>query len=88
MPQHMGDLILPWPFGHTEIATDVPSSLTRTSSTRAASCAQTSAPSVARSASARLQLVGHLGLVHRQEARAVGRPRQGAGTREGEGKKE
>ena len=37
VPQHMGDLILPWPFGHTEIATDVPSSLTRTSSTRAAS---------------------------------------------------
>ena len=23
MPQHMGDLILPWPFGHTEIAMDV-----------------------------------------------------------------
>jgi len=31
---------------------------------------------VARSASARLQLVGHLGWVHRQEARAVGRPRE------------
>ena len=37
VPQHMGDLILPWPLGHTEIATDVPSSLTRTSSTRVAS---------------------------------------------------
>ena len=37
MPQHIGDLILPWPLGHTEIATDVPSSLTRTSSTRATS---------------------------------------------------
>ena len=31
---------------------------------------------VARSASARLQLVRHLGWVHRQEARAVGRPRE------------
>ena len=37
VPQHIGDLILPWPLGHTEIATLVPSSLTRTSSTRAAS---------------------------------------------------
>ena len=31
---------------------------------------------VARSASARVQLVRHLGWVHRQEARAVGRPRE------------
>ena len=31
---------------------------------------------VARSASARLRLIGHLGWVHRQEARAVGRPRE------------
>ena len=31
---------------------------------------------VARSASAPLRLVGHLGWVHRQEARAVGRPRE------------
>ena len=31
---------------------------------------------VARGASARLRLVGHLGWVHRQEARAVGRPRE------------
>ena len=31
---------------------------------------------VARSASARLQLVGHLGWVHQPEARAVGRPRE------------
>lgn len=37
VPQHMGDLIFPCPFGHTEISTRVPSSLTRTSSTRAAS---------------------------------------------------
>ena len=36
---------------------------------------------VARSASARLQLVGHLGWVHRQEARAVGRPRERMGGR-------
>ena len=31
---------------------------------------------VARSASAPVRLVGHLGWVHRQEARAVGRPRE------------
>ena len=31
---------------------------------------------VARSASTRVRLVGHLGWVHRQEARAVGRPRE------------
>ena len=31
---------------------------------------------VARGASAPLRLVGHLGWVHRQEARAVGRPRE------------
>ena len=31
---------------------------------------------VARDASARVQLVRHLGWVHRQEARAVGRPRE------------
>ena len=31
---------------------------------------------VARSASAPLRLVGHLGWVHQQEARAVGRPRE------------
>ena len=31
---------------------------------------------VARGASARVQLVGHLGWVHQQEARAVGRPRE------------
>jgi len=36
---------------------------------------------VARSASARLQLVGHLGWVHRQEARAVGQPRERMGGR-------
>ena len=34
---------------------------------------------VARSASARLKLVGHLGWVHRQEARAVGQPRERMG---------
>ena len=31
---------------------------------------------VARSASTRVRLIGHLGWVHRQEARAVGRPRE------------
>ena len=31
---------------------------------------------VARGASAPVRLVGHLGWVHRQEARAVGRPRE------------
>ncbi len=36
-PQHIGDLILPCPLGQTEIATWVPSSLVKTSSTRAAS---------------------------------------------------
>ena len=36
---------------------------------------------VARSASARLRLVGHLGWVHRQEARAVGQPRERMGGR-------
>ena len=36
---------------------------------------------VARSASARLRLVGHLGWVHRQEARAVGEPRERMGGR-------
>ena len=36
---------------------------------------------VARSASARVQLVRHLGWVHRQEARAVGRPRERMGGR-------
>ena len=34
---------------------------------------------VARTASARLRLVGHLGWVHRQEARAVGQPRERMG---------
>ena len=36
---------------------------------------------VARSASAPLRLVGHLGWVHRQEARAVGQPRERMGGR-------
>ena len=36
---------------------------------------------VARSALARLRLVGHLGWVHRQEARAVGEPRERMGGR-------
>jgi hypothetical protein len=36
-PQHSGDLILPWPLGHIEISTLVPSSLVRLSSTSAAS---------------------------------------------------
>ena len=36
---------------------------------------------VARGASAPLQLVRHLGWVHRQEARAVGRPRERMGGR-------
>ena len=36
---------------------------------------------VARGASARLRLVGHLGWVHRQEARAVGQPRERMGGR-------
>ena len=36
---------------------------------------------VARDASARVQLVRHLGWVHRQEARAVGRPRERMGGR-------
>ena len=36
-PQHIGDLILPWPLGQTEMRTCAPSSLTSTSSTRAAS---------------------------------------------------
>ena len=34
---------------------------------------------VARSASARIRLAGHLGWVHRQEARAVGQPRERMG---------
>ena len=36
---------------------------------------------VARGASAPLRLVGHLGWVHRQEARAVGQPRERMGGR-------
>ncbi len=35
-PQHMGDLILPWPFGHCEISTVLPSSLVTTASTSGA----------------------------------------------------
>ena len=30
-PQHMGDLILPWPLGHWEICTELPSALVRES---------------------------------------------------------
>jgi hypothetical protein len=33
----MGDLILPWPFGHFEICTSVPSSIFNVSSTSGAS---------------------------------------------------
>ncbi|MDF1556275.1 MAG: hypothetical protein P1P84_24620 [Deferrisomatales bacterium] len=36
-PQHMGDLIFPWPFGHLEIRTAVPSGNFTLSSTRGAS---------------------------------------------------
>jgi hypothetical protein len=36
-PQHMGDLILPWPLGHFEICTFVPSSNVKLSSTSGAS---------------------------------------------------
>lgn len=35
-PQHSGDLIFPWPLGHSEISTMVPSSLVREASTRSA----------------------------------------------------
>ncbi len=37
LPQHIGDLIFPCPFGHCEISTDEPSSLVRDASTRGAS---------------------------------------------------
>ena len=36
-PQHIGDLILPWPFGHCETPTVEPSSFVRVALTRAAS---------------------------------------------------
>ena len=36
-PQHIGDLILPWPFGHLETWTDDPSSRWIVSFTRGAS---------------------------------------------------
>ena len=32
LPQHIGDLIFPWPFGHFEIWTELPSSSLRESS--------------------------------------------------------
>lgn len=35
-PQHIGDLILPWPSGQAEMPTRVPSSLTIASLTRSA----------------------------------------------------
>lgn len=35
-PQHIGDLIFPWPLGQTEISTREPSSLASESSTRSA----------------------------------------------------
>lgn len=35
-PQHIGDLILPWPFGHFETCTDLPSSSFRVSFSRGA----------------------------------------------------
>ena len=36
-PQHIGDLIFPWPFGHSEIFTSAPASVTSVLSTSAAS---------------------------------------------------
>ena len=36
-PEHRGDLILPWAFGHSEIWTVEPSYLVRLASTRASS---------------------------------------------------
>ena len=36
LPQHIGDLILPCPLGHSEISTDEPSSLVIEASTRSA----------------------------------------------------
>lgn len=36
LPQHSGDLILPWPSGHSAMRTSAPPSRTRTSSRRSA----------------------------------------------------
>ena len=36
-PQHIGDLILPWPLGHSEISTTAPSAFVRLASTSGAS---------------------------------------------------